>query len=269
MDGLSLETLELIQSTAVEAAGAEGKVKVIPAPELGDGKALIVNPVGHYDIRDRESPRSHRFGTLESVADWVTYAKDALGQTPVVWVAADQIRIVPDDKVTKSAKDNLSYTLTPTPEYLLIQKLAKGEVLFDQKPFVRMLRTELWDCLDPVKRDAWIKMFRSLRSKTDIAGHSSTGTGRESLGMDILAQTSSDHGDLPDEIPLWVRLFQDPTLAARQQITTDLELTANTFKFSLSPRLPDLAEALENELSDIVKWLKSKLPATDIFRGTP
>lgn len=269
MDGLTLETLGLIQSTAVEAAGAEGKVKIVNAPELGDGKLIIVRHNGDYDFAEKQSPRVHTFGTLESVADWVQYATDALKQSPVIWVNADKIRVVPDDTVTKSAKDNLSYTLIQTPEYQLIQKLAKGEVLFDQKPFVRMLRTELWDCLDPVKRDNWIKTFRSLRSKTDMQGRSETGTGRESLGMDIISQASSDYGDIPEEMTLAVRLFQDPTLAARQAITMDLELTTNTFKFSLSPRLPDLAEALENELSDIVKWLQGKLPSTEIFRGTP
>lgn len=269
MEGMTLEVLELIQSTAVKASGAEDKVKLLNAPELGAGTVLLIKPNGDHQVLQRTEPRNVTLGGLEAVAAYVTYAAGAFNVNPILWVDAERIRIVLDDNAEEVPGPSIRYLFRQTPEYQLLQRLAKGEaVLYEQKAFVRLLRTDLWDCLDPTRRDAWIKVFRSLRAQENSSGRSDIATGRQSLGREIDAAVSSDFGEIPDELVLDVRLFQDPALEARQKVTVDLEVTTTTFKFSLTPRASDMAEALENELSDVCKWLQGKLPTTDIFRGT-
>lgn len=271
MSELSFESLELIQRTAVEAAGSENKLTLVPAPQLGPGKCIVVKSDGSYDILEQSQSRQHSLGDLETVINWTQYAATTLKAKPVLWINSDRIQVVIDDLVTTAARPAILYQFKQTPEYELILRLAKGDpLLWDQKSWLRMLRTELWDCLDPTRRDQWIRIFRALSSTDNTDAKSSVSVGRQSLGREIDMQVSSEHGDIPEQFILSVRLFADPALAARQPIKADVDATATTFKFSLQPIKSDLVEALENELNDCIKLLRTRLGKdVPIFRGSP
>lgn len=277
MDSMSLEVLENIQETAVKADGANGKVQIVAAPQLGAGKCLIISANGSYEIKDNEAPRHHVLGNVQAVIDWVKYAAKTLAATPVIWVHTRTIRVVLDDKDSKLPRPVIVYELKETAEYQLLQKLAVAPKCFEQKEFIRMLRNQLWDCLDQAAdkddrslttREALIKKLRTLNFAAGMSGKSTISGSRESLGLDIENEVTSAIGALPEELHLQVRLFQDGALAARQKVTSDLEVTVGTKPaFCLTPLTSDLDEALENEIEALFQFFRTKLPETSIFRG--
>ncbi len=268
-DSLSVETLQLIQETAVKAASSADRLAIVDGSLLGQGKVLLVKPDGTYETIQRTSERCHVLGELMSVVAWAKYAAEDLGATPVLWVNAGQVQVVIDDLKKESPRPLIVYRFQQTTEYQLLQRLSRGEPqLYEQKPFIRMLRTEIWDCLDGSKRDGWVKIFRSMKSQEGATGKADIGVGRQSLGRDIAQAVTSEFGDIPEQITLSVRLFQDTALVARQNVVADIDVTPNTFKFSLQPLQSDMNEALENEVSDVVKFLRAELADMPIFRGT-
>lgn len=262
------ESLELLQQTATKAAGA----RVIEAGALGPNKCVLTW-AGGYEIIDRTVPRNHALESLESVINWTAYSIQTLGYKPVIWVNESSIKIViddaPSDAFTASRAD-VSYEFTKTAEYDLLLSLAKGDLrYYDQKSWIRLLRQELWDCLDVGNRDRWIKVFKSLSSTDETKGRSSVEAGRQSLGREIDLAVSSEHGDIPETLSLNVRLFADSALEARQVVHADIESVPTSFKFALCPIKSDLTEALEAELADICAMLRARVDkSVQIFRGT-
>lgn len=275
---IDAESLSLIQSTAVSASDASGKIAIIKAPELGDGKVLVVNASGDYRIFDQVRERNHTIGDIQSVIDWVKYAVESVKtadggkSAPVVWVSPERIQIVTDDLTNKASRDSVVYNFQKTNEYKILLELANRQEpnSYQQKSFVRLLRTQLWDTLDFSQREIWIKQFRSLRSTESGSAKSAIGSSRQSLGRELDEQVNSEFGEIPDSLKLSVRLFQDPALEQRQPIVCDLECTPSTFNFTLQPIQSDLAEALENEVSDIIKLIKDGVGKdVQVFRGKP
>lgn len=271
MEGMSLEVLELIQETAVKAKGSQDKLQIIDAPQLGPGVVLIVKHDGDFEIKQKIERRKHAIYDLDSIHKWTAYAIDELkALKPILFVNQETIRIVIDDGSAASPRPFVVYQFKQTREYKLLLRLGANSEpqQMNQKQFVRMLRTELWDCLDPTKRDDLVKILRSLESVSGQTGRSSVGQGRESLGREIDEVVTSQLGAIPETLTLQVRLFQDPALSARQSIVCDLDINPNTFSLSLAPINADMDEALENELNDVVKYLQTKLPKdTPVFRG--
>lgn len=268
-DGLNIEVLRHLQETAVNAAAASGKVQIVKAPELGAGKSLIITSDGEYEIKDRVDPRRHVLGDLQAVIDWVSYAAAALEAVPVIWVSNDTIRIVPDDVDRTFPNPVIAYKLESTREYTLLQKIAATPQVFDQKGFIRFLRSEFWDCLNYDSRENLLKCLKELSFSNNVSGTSKSSGGRQSMGLDIEEEVRSAVGTLPDEITLNVRLFRDSALCARQRVTCDLEIDVSTKPaFSLVPIKSQLDEALDNEIADLQKYLIQKLPEkTPVFRG--
>lgn len=269
MEGVSLEVLELIQETAVKAAGSANKVTILDAPQLGVGKVLIVRANGDYDFAQKTESRTHRLGNLDSVCDWVKYAGETLGVNSAIWLSETGLRVVIDDMQMETPRALVTYDFVKTREYSLIQTLATGEPrMFDQKQFVRLLRNDLYDCLDITKRDQWIKIFRSLEAREASNARSDIQGSRQSLGRDLEDEVTSQLGQIPDQMRLSVRLFQDSALETRQPVLAEIECQPLQFRFALIPRQCELDQALENELADMCKYLASKLGTdTPIFRG--
>jgi len=262
------EVVKLIQETAVKASQANGKIAVIPAPELGPGKSLIVYQSGVFEIHTKVEPRFHQLHEIEAVAKWCLYAADKLKAYPTLWIGREGIRVVMDDADRSSPVPMIYYKFRKTPEYERILSLQSRTEAIEQKAFIRMLRTELWDCLDFNNREKLVKSLKQLVSTESGGAKSVVGAGRESYGREIEMAVGSTLGEIPETLTLSVQLFQDPSLMARRIIECDLEITPNSFRFTLTPLASDLETALEDELQGMISLLQANLTAdTPMFRG--
>lgn len=262
------EVVKLLQETAIKASGASGKISVLPAPELGPGKSLIVDGNGGYQICTKLEARSHQLHEIEAVSKWCIYAAEKLEAHPILWIGREGIRVVMDDADRSSPIPVIYYKFRKTPEYERILSIQARTEAMDQKAFIRMLRTELWDCLDFKLRENLLKSLKQLVSSERGSAKSVVGTGRESYGREIEMAVGSNLGEIPETITLSVQLFQDPGLMGRRLIECDLEIAPDSFRFTLTPLASDLETALEDELQGMISQLQSSLTAdTPMFRG--
>lgn len=262
------EVVKLIQETAVRASSANGKIAVIQTPELGPGKCLIVKGNGDYGIVTKVESRSHQLQDIESVTKWCVYAAGTLEAHPTLWIGRDGIRVIMDDADRSSPVPLIYYQFRKTPEYLRLLSLHSRPEAFEQKAFIRMLRTELWDCLDFNSRESLLRNLKQLISSERGSGKSVVGAGRESYGREIEMSVSSTLGDIPETLELSVQLFQDSSLTGRRVIECDLEISPDSFRFQLTPLASKMESVLEDELQGMIGLLQANLSAdTPMFRG--
>lgn len=271
------DTLRVIQQTAVQASGADGKLAVIHLANQPAGTATLVTPDG--ELLEHELPRpwrQHELRTVGQVQAWLEHwrqidaldsgddAEDSQLVQPSVWYCETGLQIVLDDRVDSQRRDRLSCPLRYSAAFEFLQRQAEAAPM-SQKQFTAVLRTVLWDCLQDAPQ--LLKMIRTLR-RTGASTHTAhDGHGRSNYGADIDQAVVSEAGDLPEELTLQVRVFRDAALETRQPIRCALIVETDTMQFQLLPLAGQLDDAVAEEMQTIHKLLEScGAPA---FYGTP
>ena len=259
MEGLSTETLQLIQDTAVEASEAEGKLAIVRPPAEPDYIYLTVKPDGTFEKHTAAAAvRNHRLITLDQVENFV---KEKGGPSTVVWYDRTGIVIVLDDE---TRRDIATLALTLTPTMLLLAKLERDRMEFDQREFRKLLKVDLADCQRDARLFNWVS---DLKFANMTGGVGQFSNNRESFGNDIEAQAvSGAGGDCPDDLILDVRTFDDPSLLERQGIKCVFDFTPQDRKFRLIPIPLALHDAIELEVTFIGERLAEKIDCS-CFRG--
>ena len=258
MEGLSLETLQLIQETAVKASGASDKLAIVkPAAEPGH-IYLTIGPDGKF-ARQTAAPavRNHRLITLDEVERFV---QDKGSENTVVWYDRSGAVVVVDDE-TRRDFATLSLTLTPT--MLLLGRLEKDRPGFDQREFRKMLRVDFADCQRDARLFNWVSDLKFANMSGAVGQFSNN---RESLGNDIEAQAVSGAGDCPDDVIFDVRTFDDPSLIERQGIRCVFDFSPQDRQFRLIPTPLAVHDAIELEVTFIGERLREKIDCP-CFRG--
>lgn len=259
MEGILTDAIKLIQETAVEASGAEGKLTIIQPKAEPPHIYLAVKADGSFETRTAEPGcRNHRLITLDEVERFVD---EKGGENTVVWYDRNGVTVVLDDE---TRRDFATMGLTLTPTMVLLQRLEKDRPGFDQKAFRKMLRTDLGECQRDPRLFNWVS---DLKFANLTQGKGQFSNARESLGDDIEAQAVSGAGECPDDLILDVRTFDDPSLVEKQGIRCVFEFSAQEREFRLIPFPLAVHNAIELEVSYIGERLREKLGDVPCFRG--
>lgn len=261
MEALSVEALELIQKTAVEASGGYNKIQVVESPGEPEYVKYFVKPDGSYErIVGQATPRGHRLGSVEDVVSWVDQKG---GEKTVVWYNELGCYVVVDDD---TRRDRLCLDLQKTEQWMLLESLAESPRPFSQKDFVKFLRVKLHGILADQR-------LLTFARHAKFSGSSSTGGevlhGRESLGRTIEGEARGINSEeCPDEVQLNVRIFTDPRLQDRQPVNCAVDLDVQTATFSLVPYPLQMQNAMDSEISALGAYLDEQIKQP-VFRGQP
>lgn len=261
MEGLQADTLELLQSTAVDAASAGDKLAIVQPPSEPKHVYLTVNPKGEFQRFEAvAAPRGHKLVTLEQVDAFVS--KKGNDKATVVWYDRDGITVVVDDA---TRRDTANLTLSLTPQIKTLLKLESSEPKMNLIQFRRLLRVDLaGTTVDRVLLN-WLGSVKFTDSRVTSAVLKQ---GQGNLGKEIEQAAISTAGDVPETVKLKVRVFDDPSLTETWFIECAVEIDLDNQQFQLLPFPLQLHDAIENEVGAIGKALLETIKCP-VFRGKP
>lgn len=261
------DSIELIQDSAVAAAGARNKIEIVKLPGEPEYIYGVVNAAGELERHETvAAPRKHRLLGVDQVGTFVTEMSSRLECEPTVWYAPDGVRIVLDDGKELNRHGGGIVPLVFTPQFARLKELEKG-VKFGQKEFVRLLRNQLVDCMT----EDLEKLLRSVRSLNFSSQRGSSATinqGRESLGLTIEAEVASTVGPIPETVTLQVRVFTDPSLIIQRKILCSMDADASDNTLCLTPLPMQLDTALQDEMEHLHRLLEGAVEVP-VFYGVP
>jgi hypothetical protein len=269
MSDFDVETLELIQTTAVAAAGADKKAVVLPLSGAPFAPYLLVDKDGAVTQKNYPgSPRKNRLGSVAEVVNYVDALKDVKesDRTTVWYDKSGVVVLINDDFATNDFRDRAFVPLRESKELAFVRSLADQENQFwDQKDFVSICRIKLAQCfgLEP----SFLSIARSITFAASEQGHGTIGKSRESLGLEIENEVRSDMGEVPDEVQLQIRIFDDASILTRRTVRCAFDVKPRG-PMRLMPLAGEIEAAVDAELESIGDMLRVSCPVP-VFHGSP
>ncbi len=264
MLGIDKETLEIIQETAVAAEGAKGKALIVELPHEPPNVYGLISNGAFKRVTAEAGPRKVTLISVDQVIPYALLAKDQLGGSPAIYFCEGVVVCIVDDSLSSHRTDRAFAQLVPTPEYELIAGLK--EESYTQKEFISLLRVDLADCRTPSITQL-IAACKAIDFSSQTSGHKHVDHGRESIGMDVLNEVRSKAGDIPEEVVLDVRIFQDRALQQRHTITCQVEVDARGGIFRLVPLPADLRKAMDRDMEYLETMLQES--SCPVIYGKP
>ena len=240
---LPAETVELIQKTAVDAAGVE--IKELP----GESRRVLIAAAGSYTLHDIPAPlRLHKINTLEDLTkeaeDAATAAVGRVG--PALWYehAAVVLTYDYDDR-----RDRATLTLIESEQFKTLKALQTIRAL-NQAAFCRLLKHDLAGAIP----DTLLPTIRRLTFTKNAGGNSDLQHGRDTMGRQVEAAVVGAI-DIPEYLTAAVPIYANPGLTKRHEIRLSLEISTTTEEFILRP-LPD---ACQNAVDAAQAWIGNAL----------
>ncbi len=274
------DAVEFVSKQAVEAAGAAIKAKIIELPHEPKGTYAIVKADGTVDVRaSRNPPRDDALGSVDQVADYAAYlATLRVGGDPLqslvqvnVWLSPHSVLIEGEDQ--ENRVDSLrigsgSVPLNRTPEFAALAEQAEEPEPMTHRDFVKFLRIKLAGCADDTL-DALIRTIRKISFAASDQGTSDVSRGRESMSRSLLSEVAAEAGDIPEQIALRVRLFDDRAMQVRRKIRCLIEVDAVQKVFTFVPLAADVKQAIDEEMGDLASALLPQMPdgSNVFYRG--
>lgn len=259
------ETVELIQKTAVSASDAKGKIAIVP---LDRHTKLVVKPDGQHETHvEPPPPRILVAGNLAQFGPLLELAANQWGcSKPTVWYDGAGVVAVLDDDKDERRENVVTCRLNQSIEWTTLGN--RRDQWYSQKDFVRYLRTVLWESLG-IDRGDFLKIVRNISGGHHTEGRGQLSHTRESMGRSIEAEIRSETGsEIPDELELQVRVFEDPTIENRFTLKVGLDCSASDLKFNLFPINHE--EVFDDALDAVHTILLTELGGKAIvFRGNP
>jgi hypothetical protein len=249
-----------IQDKAVAASGAAGKCVVLPVPNLPAHLQYLVYADGKVDAVDIEpQPRSHELGSLDEAIGFIN-AKAT--EASVVWFDCNRVVVVLDDA---TRRDVACLRLVYSDTLRLLRKIEEDHTRFDQQEFRRLLRVDLVEARTDDRLLNWVSNAK-FATATTVGGKLTTTS--ESLGRDINDAALSTAGEMPEEIGLDVRIFDDVSLKETWGVRCAVELFIREAEFTLTPYPLALHDAISAEVDVIGQKLRAAVKVP-VFRGKP
>lgn len=282
---LDLDALQHLEDQAVKAAGADSVVRFQRVPELGDNVVAQIGRDGKVELIDRKTRRYHMLGNVTAIQEWLAYAAEKWPTSIITWVDYNRIEIVLNDD-SDVRPPNGAYCILPySAEFELVRKFAGEPVYYDQRSFVRLLRSEIGQCLNPPQalirqgsdydaRKELIDTFSVLKfeSRNRTAGGVTPNAdflGREQAA-EITSGTLEKPRDVPQTIVLYVTTYRDAVLTGIHEIPCEVLINYETCKLALAPSLTDVQRVADKSLEEVIKSLYDGLPVNSrIFTGKP
>lgn len=262
MDPLSVETLKLIQDTAIKGANADGKVRFMPLPGEPDYVYAAITADGKWERKEAVAePRDHKLASLQEAIAFVKAKGSDAGS--VLWYDASGLVVVVDDA---TRRDVATLGFSQTEPFARLVAIDNSEESFDQRAFRRLLRVTFNGCRP---NDLLLNWISDCKFGTVANAAGTIVKNRESFGKDINQQAQTqDQTPCPDDITLAVRIFDDPLLKEPRHINCDVEILLAEQKFKLTPFPLELTNAINAELANIESILASEVKCP-VFRGRP
>jgi len=261
------ESLELIQETAVKAAGIDVSKRVALIPSADVKEMILIDKDGCHSFLPKSDPtRMHRLLSVEDVVLYVGFVDSIPDGCPIVWVSRGGIVVSHDD--ARIEGHHASYRFTETPEFKLIREGLSKEGM-SARDFIALLRVKLARSFASEDlRQQLIRSVRSIRTTTNQV--SGQGSGSYETG---LISTANEAIAWPESFTLEVPVFDDLSLTTRLSIDVVLEVDANNQSkpFTLTPIASDLTRAVNQTLAEAVATIRSRVTtpekATPVFLG--
>lgn len=264
---LDEETLTLIQETAVRADGAAGKVQVLALPGEPPHVYATVGPDGVLQKHTVTPPfRNHMLRSVSEVPGFVASAKERFDSKPSIWYSPIAVIVLLDDSPDLNKLGAGRVQLVHTPQFAAVLKLQTTR--FNQKDFVRLLRTTLLGCLDDDGRQL-LRVARVIDFAVNTTGRGTVERSRESIGREIEAEVRSDAGEFPEGVVLSVRVFTDPALTVTRRVSCAVEIDAKDQTFELVPLPLQCEEAIQADMDQLRGMLEAGTSDVPIFYGNP
>lgn len=196
-------------------------------------------------VKAEPAPRCDDLKSIDQVADYISaiIEGEERTQVPVVWVCEDQVVII-DEASRHACPPSAHLALKPTPEWVTLTKLSTERKRMPQPEFISLLRIDLADVLTDAAR-ALIKAVRILRWSSGESTDAAVTRNRESLGSNLEAGVVAEAGDIPEEIVLDVRPYDDRAIATRVAIKCAVETHPATHELQLIPLPGELRRGLD------------------------
>jgi len=256
------EAIELIQQTAVKAAGAE----IVPI--FGDGRTAYVSIGGEIKQFDIKPPvRKHIVHTLDDIINFIECKRDdsntssdyAVWPKAVVWHGENAVTLILNDG---DRRDSVRLPFTKSGKFLTLMAMAQKQPWLDQKSFIRLLRFDLG--LDNLKV---IAPFRRLQWETGAKVDSQVNRGDARIGKSII-ETVEGVDQLPDEIDVPTPVYSESGEREEYLVRCGIEIDAANQRFQLVPLPDELARIVDLAQASIRRRLESSLQCP-IYYGNP
>ena len=263
---IDANSLELIQETAVKAAG--GANRIVQLPGEPPGTYGILTEDGKIERRfAKRKPRQVRLLSISEVAGAIEHFNGLASgvAVPIVWYSPGSVKVVVNDASDYPFADSIMVPLAEfhTDQWERICRLDQNQ--FTQKQFIQLLRQELWDCVGEAGA-ALVKQVRALDWSRSDHTRSQMEKGRASYGKDIEAEVRSQHGgELPDDLTLSVRIYSDPALTARRSVRCALEADPVSQTFTMVPYAGEIENALDDEMAHIHNVLEGSVECPILY----
>lgn len=260
------QAIGLIQNTAVEAAAA----RVVEVP--GDGRKILVQYA--EQLKEVAVPPPCRKHAVHTLADLIEYTLRVIAKIPpdappdpprvgpVVWHGVKGVVLVIDDE---DRRDLVTFPLTYSRRLMRLCSLEQDKPTFDQKRFVRLLRTELG-----LPNEGVVAKFRKLDWKVADEGSGSVQHGKDRMGKSIQAEVQGSD-ELPEEISVPVPVYQEAGERQEYIVRCAVEIDAINQSFALIPLPEEIQKAIDNAQANIRDRLSLAIGASRaaIYYGAP
>lgn len=243
---MTKDALQLLQETAQRAQQA----RIIKIE--GDPDMILIDQGGSYTPHPLPAKhRNHTAKDLDSLLDLsdhnCAFGEDAK-PTSIIWHSEEAVVVVLDDE---TRRDFATMALTYSTAYAALRALAAGKT-YDQRQFVRLLRTSLADCVPP----DLIASIQRLKFSKSESGESNIEHGQSSLGRQV-EKSVTGTSTIPDKFTVQTSVYsnvlQDHTVEVR--VAIDIDLEEHNFELSivgddLSKSMLETQEALSERLME-------------------
>ncbi|MEI8021022.1 MAG: hypothetical protein WCH39_22645 [Schlesneria sp.] len=186
-----------------------------------------------------------------------------------VWIGKDQIIVTPENRTDRLLGHRASYTFEHTPTFELLLELDPDDDsdFYQQRAFIKLLRTKLWESFASV--DQRNELLRTVRNV--VASQSSnmqSGKGTYEVGLET---KDGDKIQWPDRLTLMDTVFDEPLFKSKYLIDVALDVDPVTKTFALWPNKGALEKAQTEARHFASVHIREKLEHTAIavYSGSP
>ena len=259
-------TINSIAKRCETAQSAGEKVAIKPIANDPDGRMIIVKSDGSYEIVESEPhPRVSTLRSIDQLPSYVNHAVDKWNADPVVYYTPEKaIAVLEERSIRPSRSGKATVILTESPQLKALKGFAhdRNSAWLGHKAFVLLMRIDFEDCINPQQLEYLVKALATLEFQDGSRISSTVSRNRESLGREVLSEIKSLNDlEIPEQIVLMVRLFNDPALLARRQIVCKLETDPTNGRLAILPLANEIENAMDSEMSALGDMLRSSINA--------
>ena len=264
------EAIQEIERLTERSVSAGAKLAIIDVPGMPRRRYIVDAEGKREELTLPEEPREHELGSVDQIASFVSrFAGDGFKFKPSVWFNAEGVEIVIDDGNGDDRRHRAKVEFGATEEFAQLQEWAESDRPMSAKEFIKLFKGGLQDTLDLESRKRLLTAVGVLKASTTESTQATNVRGRESLGREIDSEIHTNLDDIPEQIILKVRPFDDRSLMLSGNVRTQIDIDPRTLAFTLTPNKQDLEKVIELQLDALETQLTNELGSIPVHFGKP